>query len=129
MLHKLFACNKILITTPLYETEGPNVPTTPITTMVYRQCLPLGVVQLKGKPQCCNGIVDTFGQGRTAQVHQTPWQNLSKPFNALILQSLGPFIYLLVCFGICCGKNLEEKDGQTQLLCYVSLIRACNKVL
>ena len=27
------------------------------------------------------------------------------------------------------GKNLEEKDGQTQLLCYVSLIRACNKVL
>ena len=30
-------------------------------------------------------------------------------------------------FGEC--KNLEEKDGQTQLLCYVSLIRACNKVL
>ena len=27
------------------------------------------------------------------------------------------------------SKNLEEKDGQTQLLCYVSLIRACNKVL
>ena len=26
-------------------------------------------------------------------------------------------------------KNLEEKDGQTQLLCYTSLIRACNKVL
>ena len=26
-------------------------------------------------------------------------------------------------------KNLEEKDGQRQLLCYVSLIRACNKVL
>ena len=28
-----------------------------------------------------------------------------------------------------CPKNLEEKDGQMQLLCYVSLIRACNKVL
>ena len=27
------------------------------------------------------------------------------------------------------SKNLEEKDGQTHLLCYVSLIRACNKVL
>ena len=27
------------------------------------------------------------------------------------------------------GKNLEEKDGQRQLLYYVSLIRACNKVL
>ena len=27
------------------------------------------------------------------------------------------------------SKNLEEKDGQRQLLYYVSLIRACNKVL
>ena len=27
------------------------------------------------------------------------------------------------------GKNLEEKDEQRQLLYYVSLIRACNKVL
>ena len=27
------------------------------------------------------------------------------------------------------NKNLEEKDGQRQLLWYVSLIRACNKVL
>ena len=26
-------------------------------------------------------------------------------------------------------KNLEEKDGQRLLLYYVSLIRACNKVL
>ena len=25
--------------------------------------------------------------------------------------------------------RIEEKDRQTQLLCYVSLIRACNKVL
>ena len=33
----------------------------------------------------------------------------------------------VVCSSKC--KNLEEKDGQTQLLCYVSLIRACNKVL
>ena len=27
------------------------------------------------------------------------------------------------------AKNLEEKDGQRLLLCYGSLIRACNKVL
>ena len=27
------------------------------------------------------------------------------------------------------NKNLEEKDGQRQLLWYVSLIRTCNKVL
>ena len=28
-----------------------------------------------------------------------------------------------------CVPRIEEKDRQTQLLCYVSLIRACNKVL
>jgi hypothetical protein len=27
------------------------------------------------------------------------------------------------------SKDLQRKDGQRQLLCYVSLIRACNKVL
>ena len=46
----------------------PNVSTTPITAMGCRQCLPLSVVQLKGKhcrkPHCCNGVVDTFGQCR-----------------------------------------------------------------
>ena len=44
--------------------ECPNVSTTPITAMGFRQCLPLSVVQLKGKhcrkPHCCNGVVDTF---------------------------------------------------------------------
>ena len=30
-------------------THGPNVSTTPITAMGCRQCLPLSVVQLKGK--------------------------------------------------------------------------------
>ena len=42
----------------------PNMSTTPITAMGYRQCLPLSVVQLIGKhcqkPHCCNGVVDTF---------------------------------------------------------------------
>ena len=36
------------------------------TAMGCRQCLPLSVVQLKGKHcrklHCCNGVVDTFGQ-------------------------------------------------------------------
>ena len=46
--------------------QGPNVSTTPITAMGCRQCLPLSVVQLKGKdcrkPHCrINGVVDTFG--------------------------------------------------------------------
>jgi hypothetical protein len=43
-----------------------NVSTTPITAMGCRQCLPLSVVQLKGKhcrkPHCRNGVVDTFRQ-------------------------------------------------------------------
>ena len=42
-----------------------NVSTTPITAMGCRQCLPLSVVQLKGKhcrkPHCRNGVIDTFG--------------------------------------------------------------------
>ena len=41
---------------------GPNVSTTPITAMGCRQCLPLYVVQLKGK-HCRNGVVDTFRPG------------------------------------------------------------------
>ena len=40
---------------------GSNTSTTPITTMGCRQCLPLSVVQLKGKhcrkPHCRNGVV------------------------------------------------------------------------
>ena len=43
-----------------------NVSTTPNMAMGCRQCLPLSVVQLKGKhcpkPHCCNGVVDTFRQ-------------------------------------------------------------------
>ena len=41
-----------------------NISTTPITAMGCRQCLPLSVVQLKGKhcrkPRCRNGVVDMF---------------------------------------------------------------------
>ena len=40
--------------------------TTPITAMGCRQCLPLSLIQLKGKhcrkPHCCNGVVVTLGQ-------------------------------------------------------------------
>ena len=45
--------------------HSPNISTTPITAMGCRQCLPLSVVQLKGKHcrkcHCHNGVVDTFG--------------------------------------------------------------------
>ena len=40
---------------------------------------------------------------------------------------IGIFYFTLLSMGYI--KNLEEKDGQRQLLYYVSLIRACNKVL
>ena len=47
------------------EKPCPNVSTTPITAMGCRQCLPLSVVQQRGKhcwkPHCRNGVVDTFG--------------------------------------------------------------------
>ena len=43
----------------------PNVSTTHITAMGCWQCLPLSVVQLKGKHcrnlHCRNGVVNTFG--------------------------------------------------------------------
>ena len=36
--------------------------------MGCRQCLPLSVVQLKGKPHCHNGVVDTFGLSPQVQI-------------------------------------------------------------
>ena len=49
----------------IHRSLCPNVSTTPITAMGCRQCLPLRVVQLKGKHcwklHCHNGaVVDTF---------------------------------------------------------------------
>ena len=47
-----------------FQRSCTNVSTTPITAMGCRQCLPLHVVQLKGKhcqkTYCRNGVVDTF---------------------------------------------------------------------
>ena len=62
-LHGKFECVWLMC---WYSTRfGPNISTTPITAMGCRQCLPLSVVQLKGKhcrkPHCRNGVVDTFG--------------------------------------------------------------------
>ena len=43
----------------------PELSTTPVKAMGCLQCLPLSVVQLRGKhyrkPHCRNGVVDTFG--------------------------------------------------------------------
>ena len=55
---------------------GPNVPTTPIMAIDCQQCLPLSVVQLKGKhyrkPHCRNGVVDTFGSSKFNLRHFQP---------------------------------------------------------
>ena len=58
--------------------QCPNVSTTPIMAMGCRQCLPLSVVQLKGKhcrkPHCRNGVVDTFGLCQ--QLNQELWKGI-----------------------------------------------------
>ena len=50
---------------PFCVCDSLNVSTTPIAAMGCWQCLPISVVQLKGKrcrkPHCCNGVVDTSG--------------------------------------------------------------------
>ena len=50
---------KLVITSLLF-----NISTTPIMAIGCQQCLPLSVIQLKGKhcrkPHCHNGVVDTF---------------------------------------------------------------------
>ena len=70
----LFSVSKIQSQTSAHYC--PNVSTTPITAMGCRQCLPLSVVQLKGKhcwkPHCRNGVVDTFGHSLLV----TDWSNL-----------------------------------------------------
>ena len=51
-----YVCNKCSYT------QNPNVSTTPIKAIWCQQCLPLSVVQMKGKhclkPHCHNGVVD-----------------------------------------------------------------------
>ena len=46
-----------------------------------------------------------------------------------VLPAVGIYLEDLIGHAFLMPKNLEEKDGQRQLLYYVSLIRACNKVL
>ena len=50
----------------------PNVSTTPIRAMECRQCLPLSVVQLKGKPHRLNGVVDTSGHSQLLMSNHIP---------------------------------------------------------
>ena len=61
----------------LQDFLGLKVPTTPITAMGCRQCLPLSVVQLKDKhcrkPHCSNRVVDTLGLGN---YHCSKWHEM-----------------------------------------------------
>ena len=53
--------------------RDPNVSTTPITSMGYRQCLPLSVVLLKGK-HCRKPLCRKWGC-RNARAYHHPHQN------------------------------------------------------
>ena len=87
------------------EPPCPNVSTTPIMAIGCRQCLPLSVVQLKGKhcqkTHCCNGVVDTFRPCGIRFYQSTTWQqflvlNLGKPYlSCFILNLLIFFIFNL----------------------------------
>ena len=78
--------------------QCPNISTTPITAMECRQCLPLSVVQLKGKhcqkPHCCNGVVDTFGQGNICKY----WSSLFS--NGFVVNMYPQIIYLIYNIGV-----------------------------
>ena len=58
-----------------------NVSTTTTMAMGCWQCLPLSVVQLKGKhcrkPHCRNGVVDTFGKSHLLQRNRQTEINIS----------------------------------------------------
>ena len=51
----------------------------------------------------------------------SPNQHRRNPPSSVLFQY---FYFIKIC-----KPRIEEKDRQTQLLCYVSLIRACSKVL
>ena len=72
---EIFILRRSFVSSFWYHSHSPNVSTTPITEMGCRQCLPLSVVQLKGKhcrnPHCRNGVVDTFGHRHN--LYQSPF--------------------------------------------------------
>ena len=76
--------------------HGLNVSTTPITAMGCRQCLPLSVVQLKGKhcqkTHCRNGVVDTFRLRRSGRRLVVQTQDSSSLLKQRIQYSAGMFV-------------------------------------
>ena len=73
-------CSFLYIHITAVERLSSNVSTTPITEMGCQQCLPLSVVQLKGKhcrnPHCRNVVTDQssvlpFCPNQTQQVNQS----------------------------------------------------------
>ena len=87
----------------------PNVSTTPITAMGCRHCLPLSVVQLKGKhcrkPHCRNGVVDTFGP--YLYFGPIEGQGFRLP-HALVVVVGGAFRRLCVCVFCAITRHLKQ---------------------
>jgi hypothetical protein len=94
----LISAHKRKISESYSNQPSPNVSTTSITAMRCRQCLPLSVVQLKGKhcrkPHCRNGVVDMFGPPLVNVVVQ--WPPKVKKFWDILFER--DFFVLFICF-------------------------------
>ena len=68
-------CIKLILRIPDLTNTGQAVSTTPFTATGCQQCLPLSVVQLKGKhcqnTHCRNGVKE-YVQGRRNKIFLTP---------------------------------------------------------
>ena len=91
------------------DTQGRNVSTTPITAMGCRQCLPLSVVQLKGKhcwkPHCRNGARsgitnEVLVQPSPAVYMKKRWHQYIKVYLFQKITFLSPFFQLFIVLGI-----------------------------
>ena len=89
--------------TRLLNCLGPNVSTTPIMAMGCQQCLPLSVVQLKGKhcpkPHCCNGVVDTLGKSVISRSGYQALDRQSSELRRLVERYKKAFLFC--CFPKC----------------------------
>ena len=78
---------------------------------------------------CIHFSLNTYCSGQKSIPYSGHSMNFDQ-FSCEFLLNINVYILnIFIFFSDVMIKNLEEKDGQRQLLYYVSLIRACNKVL
>ena len=95
MQARLWACGQVLAATlTLFQPGGgrlcPSHTARTYLQLPLRQCLPLSVVQLKGKHcrklHCRNGVVDTFGPGLAQSCN----------FKKLKVNETGMYVYNII---------------------------------